>query len=208
MGNGADDPSSALLASIEDPQRFEKVVSELFPEIFRFFANRVGGEERNDLAAETFAIAFKIRERFDPERGSARSWLYGIATKVLSNHRRSERRRLAAFERAREEFLLLSPTGGEGENESSDSMSLATAIAKLDDSQRDALYLVTVAGLSFDEAAAALGIAPGTLRSRVARGRARLRELTSRPSGIRSARRRFERISHPDHDNHEVIEDA
>jgi RNA polymerase sigma-70 factor (ECF subfamily) len=54
---------------------------------------------------------------------------------------------------------------------------MATAFANLDDDQRDALYLVAVAGLRYEQAAVALGCRVGTVHSRVARGRVRLRDL-------------------------------
>lgn len=54
---------------------------------------------------------------------------------------------------------------------------MAAAFATLDDDQRDALYLVAVAGLEYEQAAVALGCRVGTVHARVARGRARLRDL-------------------------------
>jgi RNA polymerase sigma factor (sigma-70 family) len=54
---------------------------------------------------------------------------------------------------------------------------VATAFAKLDPEQRDALHLTAIEGLSYAEAAEALGIPVGTVHSRVARARLTLRDL-------------------------------
>jgi RNA polymerase sigma-70 factor (ECF subfamily) len=66
---------------------------------------------------------------------------------------------------------------------------LLDAIAGLDQPFRDAVLLVDVAGIGVEEAAAALGVAPGTIKSRVFRGRAALaRELGTRGMGAASDR--------------------
>jgi RNA polymerase sigma-70 factor (ECF subfamily) len=54
------------------------------------------------------------------------------------------------------------------------------ALAKLPDEQRSALLLVGMEGMSYDEAAAVLGVAVGTIRSRLSRGREALRQLMGR----------------------------
>ncbi|MCW2955447.1 MAG: polymerase subfamily sigma factor [Thermoleophilia bacterium] len=64
---------------------------------------------------------------------------------------------------------------------------LLDAIADLDEPFRDAVLLVDVAGLGVDDAAAALGVAAGTVKSRVFRGRASLaRELGTQALGTAS----------------------
>lgn len=68
---------------------------------------------------------------------------------------------------------------------------LLDAIAALDPAFRDAVLLVDVAGLGVEDAAAALGVAPGTIKSRVFRGRATLaRELGTRGVGAASEEQR------------------
>jgi RNA polymerase sigma factor (sigma-70 family) len=172
------DPDAELLASQEDPERFEHVVTAHFPEIYRYLANRTGPTMGEDLAAETFEIGFRIRERYDPDKGNARAWLYGIAHNLLSNHRRSERRRLNAYARTGSfEELLVADDVTARVDADHELLRVAAAMAQLDDAQRDALYLVAVAELSDQEAADALGIPIGTLKSRVSRGRSRLRSI-------------------------------
>jgi RNA polymerase sigma factor (sigma-70 family) len=116
--------------------------------------------------------------------GKVLPWLYGIATNVVRNRRRSERRYAAALRRLPAE----GPTPDPAE----------AAVARLDDERRmqrllvhvadlprreqDVLALCVWAELGYDDAALALGVPVGTVRSRLSRARARLRELGA-PTG-------------------------
>lgn len=178
------EPSDAkvIQASILDTQRFTTIVERHMAEIFRYLSKRVG-TDAEDLTAETFAIAFKRRAAYDPMRRDAKPWLYGIATNLLRQHRRTERRQLAAYART------ASSRGDKstGEDTAEDVVTYletealtaraAWAFSQLNESHRDALYLIGVAGLTFQEAAEALDLTLGTLHSRVARARQALRDL-------------------------------
>src|SRR6266487_263312 len=124
---------------IVDPADFEIAFEQHFPSIFRFIARRVGTALAEDLAAETFATAYRRRASYEPERGSLRSWLYGIATNLVRNHWRADQRVITA---------LLAPR-------------LAAALGLLTQDQRDVLLLHAWAELSHEEIAAVLKIAPG-----------------------------------------------
>jgi len=65
------------------PGEFEAAFRLYFPPVYRFIARRVGSALAEDLAAETFAAAYRCRACFDPARGSLRSWLYGIAANLV-----------------------------------------------------------------------------------------------------------------------------
>ncbi|SFQ50920.1 Sigma-70 region 2 [Amycolatopsis arida] len=67
--------------------------------LHRYLARRIG-DVADDLVTETFLVALQTRERYDPARGTARSWLYGIATNLLRRHVRQEVRGLRAATRA------------------------------------------------------------------------------------------------------------
>src|SRR5436305_4204603 len=69
------------------------------PQLRRYRARRVGPETANDLVAETFLVALRRRDSYRPAMGTARSWLYGIATNLLRHHVRSELRGLQATAR-------------------------------------------------------------------------------------------------------------
>jgi DNA-directed RNA polymerase specialized sigma24 family protein len=60
--------------------------------LLRYCACRVGTDAAEDIVAETLVIAYAQRQRFDPGRASALTWLYGIATNVARRHRRTEMR--------------------------------------------------------------------------------------------------------------------
>ena len=159
-------------------ERFDEVFDAYFPEIHRYAAKRLGRDAAADVAAQTFLEAFRQRERYDPERANVRTWLYGIATKVVGRHQRTETRLLRL--RAR----LGSGRGAEEHTERVDSRvsaeglrgKLDRAIAALPRGQRDVLLLVALAELSHDEVAAALGISYGTVGSRLNRARTTLRK--------------------------------
>ncbi|MFD9735198.1 RNA polymerase sigma factor [Umezawaea sp. NPDC059074] len=52
-----------------------------------------------DLVADVFVSAIRSRARFDSSRGSARAWLFGIATNLLHTHLRGRRREREAYAR-------------------------------------------------------------------------------------------------------------
>jgi RNA polymerase sigma-70 factor, ECF subfamily len=101
VGGGTDDGQDrdALVVqrSWTDPEAFAELFDRHADEIHRYAAWRVGRDVADDLLAETFAIAFQHRRRYDVGREDA--WLYGIATNLVSRHRRSEARRLRAMSR-------------------------------------------------------------------------------------------------------------
>jgi RNA polymerase sigma-70 factor (ECF subfamily) len=113
--------------------------------------------------------AFRVRDRYRVEQESALPWLLGIANNLIADHWRAERRRLIALERmvaADSEIVEQSP--------SMLAPDLVRALLRLPAADRDALLLVVWGELSYEEAASALGVPVGTIRSRIARARGRL----------------------------------
>jgi len=163
---------------IVDPAGFEAAFRWHFPPVYRFLARRVGPALAEDLAAETFAIAYRRRASFQPGRGSLRSWLYGIANNLARSHWRAEQHLLALDARLLPETDLTDESAAADQRLIAALLAprLATALGHLTRDQRDVLLLHAWAELSHDEIAAALGIAPGTVRSRLSRARAALRE--------------------------------
>jgi RNA polymerase sigma factor (sigma-70 family) len=171
--------ATGAIAALED---FEAVFREHFAAVHRFIARRVGRALAEDLAAEVFATAYRRRAAYQPERGSPRSWLYGIAANVVRGHWRDEQQLLeldarlardslgrpaAQFDDAADERVIAATLAPR----------IAGALAALNRDQREVLLLHAWADLSHEEIAAALGIAPGTARSRLSRARAALRAL-------------------------------
>jgi RNA polymerase sigma-70 factor (ECF subfamily) len=143
------------------------------------YLGRLVGAAADDLVADTFVAAIRGRAGFDAARGSARAWLFGIATNLARNHLRRRRREDAATARLRDAVLAESH-----ENRVVDRVDaqlrarqLAVAIAGLSAADRDVLLLTSWAGLDTNEIAEALGIPAGTVRSRLHRVRRQLREV-------------------------------
>jgi len=161
---------------VEAPPDFAEAFREHFAPVYRFIARRVGTDLAEDLAAEAFATAYRRRVAYDPDRGSLRSWLFGIAANLVREHWRDEQQLLELDAR-------LAPVGTGSFADDADSRVVAAALAPriagalaaLNAEQRDVLLLHAWAGLSHEEIAAALGIANGTARSRLSRARAALR---------------------------------
>jgi RNA polymerase sigma factor (sigma-70 family) len=163
---------------IAGPADFEAAFRQHFPPVYRFIARRVGTAIAEDLAAETFATAYRRRALFEQGRGSLRSWLYGIAANLVRNHWRAEQHLLELDARLVPEVDL--PDGSEAVDQRLAAAllapRLAAALGQLSGDQRDVLLLHAWAELSHEEIAAALQIAPGTAWSRLSRARASLRE--------------------------------
>ncbi|MFI9597675.1 RNA polymerase sigma factor [Nonomuraea sp. NPDC052265] len=83
--------------SLDDPELFALLYDRYFTEVYRYLAARLGREQAEDLVADAFLLAFHGRHGFDPQRGTVRSWLFGIATNVVARHRRRKGRRLNAL---------------------------------------------------------------------------------------------------------------
>jgi RNA polymerase sigma factor (sigma-70 family) len=165
-------------AGIVNPLAFERVFEDNFPSIHRFIARRIGTVLADDLAAETFAIAFRRRASFIAERGSPRSWLYGIAMNLIRNHWRTEQHLLYLDARLRVEAEYREDPMLSDERLSAAlaASHIAKVLASLNREQREVILLHAWADLSHDEIAVALDIAPGTVRSRLSRARATLVE--------------------------------
>jgi len=154
---------------------FDAAFADEFPALHRYLARRVGTSTADDLAAETFAVAFRNWDRLDPER-EVRPWLYGIAANLLRHHWRKERRMLRAYARtgvdpvfAEDDDTVERADAGARHRE------LAEMLASLSRDEREILLLHAWAGLTDVEIAQALGLPLGTMKSRFSRTREKLR---------------------------------
>jgi RNA polymerase sigma factor (sigma-70 family) len=127
--------------------------------------------------AETFLLAFRQRDTYDQARADARPWLYGIATNLIGRHRRAEIRLYRALARTGADPVMESFTDRVDDQVSASAVSrrLAAGLARLPEGLRDTLLLVAWGDLSYEEAATALAVPVGTVRSRISRARSRLR---------------------------------
>ncbi|MCW2882633.1 MAG: polymerase subunit sigma-70 [Sphaerisporangium sp.] len=149
---------------------------EHFGDIHRYIAGRLGRDVADDIAADTFVIALRKQHRFDPKRGDIRPWLFGIATKLVAQHRRQESRRYRALARVGPETIngghedqVISWIRAEGLQPR-----LAKALRSLSHGQRDVLLLSAISEFSNEEISKVLGIPYGTVTSRLSRARAKV----------------------------------
>ncbi|MEU0412187.1 RNA polymerase sigma factor [Streptomyces griseorubiginosus] len=137
--------------------------------------------EAEEAMSETFLAAWRTRETVDPEGGSLKPWLLGIATHKAYNANRGLRRRLAFLARSPEPRPV-EDFAEETAGRIDDARRLAVVhrmLARLGRQDREVLALCVSAGLDYRQAAEALGIPVGTVRSRLSRARARLARLSA-----------------------------
>jgi DNA-directed RNA polymerase specialized sigma24 family protein len=83
--------AAVIRASRKDPAAFGAIFDRHWPKIYRYCVERAGPAVGEDVAAETFRVAFTDRKRYDG-RDEAAPWLYGIATNLLRRWFRSAAR--------------------------------------------------------------------------------------------------------------------
>jgi len=148
-------------------QAAESHLDDVYGYLVWFTGDRLLAE---DLANETFERALRLWHRFDPKRGSARTWLCQVARTTALDHFRSEKRRarreqVAAVPERYEERLLegLSPA-------------LEAAIARLSAGEREVIALRVVLDFDAKTAAGMLGISPTNCTTRLNRALGKLEE--------------------------------
>jgi RNA polymerase sigma factor (sigma-70 family) len=175
--------AACIRRSLGDPAAFGLIFSRHAEAVYRYLSRRAEGSAVDDLHGETFVSAFRSRPAYDLAYPDARPWLFGIATNVVHHHRRSEGRRVAMVaqvaQRAPAEQVVLDPAADVAANsELHDQLIRLNAVLPLvEEKYLDVLMLFTGPQLSYDEIARALNIPLGTVRSRMFRARAQLREL-------------------------------
>lgn len=157
---------------------FERHARAIYNYCFRRVGNWATAE---DLLSVVFLEAWRRREkRLPPDK--ILPWLYGIATNVVRNQRRSERRFAVALGRMpsvepQPDFADRADERLDDEWQAQGALAL---LGKLSRREQDVFVLCAVMDLSYEDTALALGVPVGTVRSRLSRARSRLRELDSR----------------------------
>jgi RNA polymerase sigma factor (sigma-70 family) len=155
---------------------FDEVFRAEYAPLHRYLYRRLGTSLADDLAAETFATAFRRWSEFDASR-PVRPWLFGIAANLLRHHWRRERRMLRAYARSgidhgSAQVDEVSLSGVEAQRQQ---RALATALAELRPAEREILLLHAWAELSDAEIAEAISAPVGTVKSRLNRARLKMR---------------------------------
>ncbi|MEO9324591.1 RNA polymerase sigma factor [Nocardioides sp. C4-1] len=154
---------------------YDRHADRIYRHCFRLTADRAYAE---DATGTVFLEVWRHRQRVRVHDGSALPWLYGVATNVCRNLTRGRRRHLRAV--ARTPWPDLQPDHAERVVERLDNeqrmREVLAAVDRLPQRERDVLALVVWSGLSYDDAAAALDVPVGTVRSRLSRARRRLEQ--------------------------------
>jgi RNA polymerase sigma factor (sigma-70 family) len=170
-------------SSIKLPDRvivFEALYRAEVSGVMAFFARRSRDPQTVfDLTADTFVEVIKSLDSAPPDHGSERAWVFSIARRTYAQHCERSARRLDAARREHGRQLL-----AEDETEQiveridaeRAGRELLTRLAGMSRIDRETVELVDLAGLSPGEAASVLNLAPGVMRVRLFRARARLKK--------------------------------
>lgn len=169
----SDEELIARTLAAEDRPAFGLLVQRYQSAVRQFLRHLTRGNAAlaDDLAQETFVTAWRNLPRFQGGSSLA-TWLLGIARNHWRNAQRSERNR-ASLSEVSEPDLSTEPQTSRSDLQHD----LAAALAQLDESERLVLHLCYQQGLSHVEIAALVDWPLGTVKTHLARGKARLRPL-------------------------------
>jgi RNA polymerase sigma factor (sigma-70 family) len=178
------DESDELLwaaAANGDSQAFGAIYERHVEAIYNYLFRRLADwSDAEDLTAIVFLEAFRRRRDVVVHEGKVLPWLYGIATNVLHARRRAHWRHRRLLTRLAEDRVVATSPDVERRVEAAEQMrSVLTRVATLPRGQQDVFALCVWSGLSYEEAATALGVPVGTVRSRLARARSALSDADS-----------------------------
>jgi RNA polymerase sigma factor (sigma-70 family) len=162
---------------------FEALYRANVTAVTAYFARRSADPQTvADLTADTFVQAITSFATFDPRKGTPRAWVFGIARRIYAAHCQAHSQQRSRVERLAGRRELAPDEVGElidRIDAERSGRALVTELTTLPAADRAVVELVDLAGLQPKEAAQVLGVAPGTLRMRLMRARARLRKAAS-----------------------------
>jgi RNA polymerase sigma-70 factor (ECF subfamily) len=162
---------------------FEALYRANVAAVTAYFARRSAEPQTvADLTSDTFVQAIASFATFDPRKGTPRAWVLGIARRIYAGHCQAHSQQRSRAERLAGRRELASDEVGDlidRIDAEQAGRALVSGLTKLPASDRAVIELVDLAGLQAKEAAQVLGLAPGTLRMRLMRARARLRKSAS-----------------------------
>lgn len=177
----------------DDRTRFEAVYRRTYEQILGYATRRCScAEDAADVVAETYVIAWRRMAEL-PHGDAGRLWLYGVARRVLANHRRGERRRATRHAEltAEAEILFPPPSPLSGPDE------VGRAMDMLSDDDRELLTLAVWEELDPGQIAEVLGCSRNAARTRLHRARKRFTKALQqiRPSARLETRPLLEKES-------------
>jgi len=165
-------PAAAELVALSDGE-FKDELARVIPHLRAFGRSLSGNRDlADDLVQETLMKAWAARKRFQAGT-NMRAWTFIILRNLFLSQMRRARFR-GEWDELTASKLLAAPASQDRHVELAD---LQRALLYLPQPQREALILVGAGGFAYEEAAEICGCAVGTIKSRVARGRAALEQL-------------------------------
>jgi RNA polymerase sigma-70 factor, ECF subfamily len=165
MSQTRENPTSWNWLHAGNREAFDRFYQDQAPALEKFLRRLVGDPRAaEDITQEAFLQLWQHPNGYDPERGSPRSYLFGIAAKRAADwwRRRSHE---TGHQRARADV------------QDSSFLLLADALERVDPEKRTLLWLREVEGYSYQELAVMLAIPVGTVRSRLFAAREQLRRV-------------------------------
>lgn len=154
--------------------QFEQLYEEHAEPLLGFLVYRTGDRMlAEEILADTFERILRSRSRFNPHRGSAKTWIYSIALNRLKDQLRKNEAEQRALQKTGVDVLGSSSDADRVE----DRTTIQAALAELDELEREAVSLRYGSDLSVPEVAAVLGVKVSTAEGRIYRGLRRLREV-------------------------------
>ncbi len=189
-GAAVDDPDRAretelLAGAHHHPENFDELFRRTWPYLVRRLTHQTfDAEIAADIAAETFARAVVSCKRFDPSRGSARTWLWTMALNLMRDWFRHGTVQDRYRRKLRVEVVAPVDVLAEVVDRASTSElrgALAEALATISSDARELVRLRVVDECSYDEIGLKLGCSPAAAKMRFSRAIAALREALESP---------------------------
>jgi len=150
-----------------DREAFASLYQENFPAVFRFALYMTGDRMRaGEITQDVFVWLVRHAGEFDPKRGNLAAFLGGVARKFLHRYQRIERRWLPLDDAAADRTDFAASLERDQE-----AAVLRRAVAALPERYREVVVLCDLQSHSYEQAAAVLGCATGTVKSRLHRAR-------------------------------------
>jgi RNA polymerase sigma factor (sigma-70 family) len=168
-----------LVAEAKDAPRagdlaFDRLYRSSRDDVYAYVASLLRDEAAaEEVTAAAFERAYRKRNRFDPERGEPRAWLFGIARNAALDELR---RRGRQAELTAEPVDLGSPAFEEGAERSERRLAVSAALERLEPRERELIALKFFAGLENREIARVLGVSESNAGTKLHRAMTKLRE--------------------------------
>jgi RNA polymerase sigma factor (sigma-70 family) len=168
-----------------EEDRFRSLFELRYPAIYSYVLRRLGPSSNDvvDVTAQVFAVAWRRRTHI-PKSPEDLPWLYGVARRIVSRHRRSTQRR------QRLEDRLVNEAGVQGDTETSpdpEILRVRAAISRLRSKDQELLKLVLWEELTHAQVGVVLGCSTNAVAIRLHKARNRLgnelEKAAPRPEG-------------------------